>query len=350
MVICYTPRPRLQPQEEVVAVVTRKKCGFQTHGQRHAAAARHIQRHPEISGLCQCEQMNWLQELLWKHRKVSQVDSICQHFLPCWYRPAFREAQEKKRATFSTAVTCYYLFYPCYDIFIRQKMSQYKRTLFHSRRQPRKQTAAEASCKYVTHTPLKCLWTLMSFSLSPSFPIIQLEMSDAADCQEVINGARINRYTCPFCTFTLHPSACHCSLTRQHELTYCLKYTLSEHSTSSLNQSCWCFILLWVRPFILLSHTPQGEIFSAGSVPVFTVSPHKAPGTLKKLAFLCIAAIICCYNPPLPAVSIFLFQGSTSSPTAVLVFVGEGRVWVRFCSLCFQKPQNKSVTWHILHH
>lgn len=111
-----------------------------------------------------------------------------------------------------------------------------------------------------------------------------------------------------------------------------------------------CFILLWVRPFILLSHTPQGEIFSAGSVPVFTVSPHKAPGTLKKLAFLCIAAIICCYNPPLPAVSIFLFQGSTSSPTAVLVFVGEGRVWVRFCSLCFQKPQNKSVTWHILHH
>lgn len=121
MVICYTPRPRLQPQEEVVAVVTRKKCGFQTHGQRSAAAARHIQRHPEISGLCQCEQMNWLQELLWKHRKVSQVDSICQHFLPCWYRPAFREAQEKKRATFSTAVTCYYLFYPCYDIFIRQK-------------------------------------------------------------------------------------------------------------------------------------------------------------------------------------------------------------------------------------
>lgn len=100
--------------------------------------------------------------------------------------------------------------------------------------------------------------------------------------------------------------------------------THSEHSTSSLNQSSWCFILLCVRPFILLSHTPRGGIFSAGSVPVFAVSPHKAPGTAKKLAFLCVAAIICCYNPPLPAVSIFLFQGSTSSPTSSLSFCGGG--------------------------
>lgn len=145
MVICYTPRPRLQPQEEVVAVVTWKKKVVSEHPDNEALQRR-IQRHPEISGLCQCEQMNWLQELLWKHRKVSQVDSICQHFLPCWYRPAFREAQEKERATFSTTETCYSLFYPCYDISIRQKLSQYERTLFHSRRQARDQTVAEASC------------------------------------------------------------------------------------------------------------------------------------------------------------------------------------------------------------
>lgn len=36
------------------------------------------------------------------------------------------------------------------------------------------------------------------------------------------------------------------------------------------------------RSLILLSHTPQGGMFSTGSVPVFAVSPHKAPGTPKK--------------------------------------------------------------------
>lgn len=114
--------------------------------------------------------------------------------------------RHKKRAPFSTTETCYSVFYPCYDIFIRQKMSQYERTLFHSRRQPHDQTAADALTELAcdSHT-LKCLRTLMSFSPFSAFPIIQLEMSDAACCQEVINGARGTRYTCPFCTSTFTP-------------------------------------------------------------------------------------------------------------------------------------------------
>lgn len=163
----------------------------------------------------------------------------------------------------------------------------------------------------------------MSFTLSPSSPIIQLEMSDAAGCQEVINGARGTRYTCPLCTSTFNPLPAIVHLPGSTSW-HIVSNTHSEHSTSSLNQSSWCFILLWVRPFILLSHTPRGGIFSAGSVPVFAANPHKAPGTAKKLAFLCVAAIICCYNPPLPAVSIFLFQGSTSSPTSSFSFCGGG--------------------------
>lgn len=208
---------------------------------------------------------------------------------------------------------------------IWQKMSQNMTTLIDSRWQP---SALKATCIILASmwlTALNCLWTLKSFSAFPSFCIIQLGMSDAAGCQEVINGTRGTRCKCPLLHIHLQPSAYHCSLTRQHrQQTYCLKCTLSEHSTRSFNQSSWCFILLWVRPFILLSHTPRGGIFSTGSGPVFAVSPHKAPGTPKKLAFLCAAAIICRCNPPLPAVSIFLFQGSTSSPTSSFSFCGGG--------------------------
>lgn len=49
MVICYTPRPRLQPQEEVVAVVTWKKMWFpNTRTMKHCSSAAHSKTSRDI--------------------------------------------------------------------------------------------------------------------------------------------------------------------------------------------------------------------------------------------------------------------------------------------------------------
>lgn len=99
------------------------------------------------------------------------------------------------------------------------------------------------------------------------------------------------------------------------------------------------------RSFILLSHTPQGGTFSTGSVPVFAGSPHKAPGTPQKLAFLRAVAIICCYtSPPPPTPKAFVcFSVRPPVPPAVFIFVGEGHVWARFLALCVFKNHKISL-------
>lgn len=125
--------------------------------------------------------------------------------------------RHKKRAPFSTTETCYSLFYPCYDIFIRQKMSQYERTLFHSRRQPHDQTAADALSELAcdSHT-LKCLRTLMSFSSFSHNTAGNVWRSRLSGSDQWGEGHTLH---VPLLHIHLHPSACHCSLTRQHELT-----------------------------------------------------------------------------------------------------------------------------------
>lgn len=102
--------------------------------------------------------------------------------------------------------------------------------------------------------------------------------------------------------------------------------------------------LVCERSFILLPHTLQGGTFSTGSVPVFAVSPHKAPGTPQKLA--CRSYYLLLQPPtPLPRPpSICLFQCSTSCPTSGIRFCGGGPcVGEVSRPLCFQKSQNNSV-------
>lgn len=139
----------------------------------------------------------------------------------------------------------------------------------------------------------------------------------------------------PLLHIHFQPSACHCSLTGQHELpdnvsnthslntAHPLSTNLADVSFSCESGHSYCCLTLL-----------GGGMVSTRSEPVFAGSPHKAPGTPKKLAFLCVAAIICCYNPLLPAVSIFFvcFR-ATSSPTSSFSFCG-GELCGRGFALC----------------
>lgn len=125
---------------------------------------------------------------------------------------------------------------------------------------------------------------------------------------------------------------------------HCFKYTLSKHSTSPVTHSSWCFICVWFRPFILiLSHWGGWDSRRCASV---RRKPTQSTWNSKKVPWLLSVAAI-----PLFLLGAFVcFRARPPVQPAVLVFVGEGRAWVRFRSFCFQKAQNKSAIWHILHH
>lgn len=144
MVICYTPRSRLQPLEEVVAIVTWKKMWFpNTRTKKRCSSAAHSKTSRDIWIMSV-----WADELA-AGTFVETQESVSSGlhmsaFPPLLIQTSFPRGTREEESYVQH--NCYSLFYPCYDISIRQKLSQYERTLFDSRRQARDQTAAEASC------------------------------------------------------------------------------------------------------------------------------------------------------------------------------------------------------------
>lgn len=179
MVICDTPRPRLQPQEEVVAVVIWKKKKMwlpntRTTKRCSSSAFKDIPRYLDYVSASRwigCRNFCGNTGKCLKWTPYVSISSLVDTDQLSKRRRALRSAQPRRVILRFILVMTYSSDKKCHskveDRFIPGDSRMIRR-------------AAEASCIILASmwlTPLKCLRTLMSFSPFPSFPIIQLELT-----------------------------------------------------------------------------------------------------------------------------------------------------------------------------
>lgn len=111
----------------------------------------------------------------------------------------------------------------------------------------------------------------------------------------------------------LQPSDRHCSHTwQQHKLTDIVSNTHSVNTAHPLSPTLADVSCVWFRLFILiLSHRGGRDSRRCASV---CHKPTQSTWNSKKAGFSVCRGYFPCCNPPFPAGSICLFQGSTSCP------------------------------------